>query len=847
MEEVSLARAASLDADRICSMLDSSASGLTGTDAAARLLRFGPNVLGERRLYATAVLWRQLRNPLLILLVATAVTSIVLREHADAIIILAIIALSVGLGFVNEYRSERAMLDLHRRVRHKAIALRDGKRCSIDVSDLVPGDAVELSTGDIVPADVRLYEASELECDQAALTGESLPVHKDTRPVPVSAAFSDWSSCAFMGTIVKYGRGRGIVVATGTRTAFGRIAARLMKQPPETAFQAGLRSFSRMLVNVTLVLTAAVFILNAALHHPLLESLLFSLAIAVGLTPQLLPAIVTVSLATGARRLAERSVIVKRLVSIEDLGNVDVLFTDKTGTLTEGALALHASLDASGNPDTAVLRLGILCNDALVANGRVVGGTPLDAAILEYAKERGIETDGGVRIGGKPFDYDSKIMSALYSQDGRRVLIVKGAPEAVMQRCVQVPAAARATLDALFSRGERVVAVAAGDEEQALELRGFLAFADPPKAGAAQSLQRLRSLGIDVRIITGDNEKVAQKICADLALPVKETLLGSQLERMSDADLEQALARTTIFARVTPDQKSRIIRLQRKHGSDVGFLGDGVNDAVALHEADVGISVDTATDVAKDAAEIILLQKDLGILADGVVDGRRIFANTIKYVLMGTSSNFGNMFSAAGSSLFLPFLPATAPQLLLNNLLYDASEMAIPTDQVDEELLKRPAHWDMSYIRRFMLVFGPISSLFDFATFGVMLGLFHATAPLFRAGWFVESLVTQTLVVFLIRTRRVPFFTSRPGRALTITTLACAAAGALIPFTPLAPLLGFSALPLPFFGILICMIAAYLLLVDLAKALFYRRVEPPRRRRKHDPRHMRLLATFTGS
>ena len=867
--ELSPAQAASLQSEQVFTQLGSSPSGLTAAQAAERLARYGPNALAEPRLEMLTVLWRQLRNPLLLLLVATAVTSSALGEHADAFIILAIIALSVGLGFVNEYRSERAMLDLHRRVRHRAIVLRDGAPSSVDVTELVPGDLVELSTGDVVPADVRLTGVNGMECDQSVITGESLPVHKDARPVSGSPAFAQLSNCAFMGTIVKTGSARGIVVATGRYTAFGAIAAHLIKQPPETAFQAGLRSFSRLLVNVTLVLTAAVFAVNAVLHHPLLDSLLFSLAIAVGLTPQLLPAIVTVSLATGARRLAERSVIVKRLVSIEDLGNVDVLFTDKTGTLTEGRITLRAGVDPAGAPSGDVLRLGVVCNDAAQKDGSVVGGTPLDAAILEYATANGVNADGATRIAGIPFDYDRQLMSVLYEQGARRTLVVKGAPEAVLQRCEQIPADARATLERLFAAGERVVAVATREPyeeselhagaESGLRLRGFLTFADPPKQGAAESLSRLRALGIDVRIITGDNEKVAQKVCADLGLPVRETLLGSALEQMSDADLMQALPRTTIFARVTPDQKSRIIRLQRKLGSDVGFLGDGVNDAVALHEADVGISVDTGTDVAKDAAEIVLLAKDLDILADGVMDGRRIFSNTIKYVLMGTSSNFGNMFSAAGSSLFLPFLPATAPQLLLNNLLYDAGEMAIPTDNVDEELLKRPAHWDMSYIRHFMLVFGPISSLFDFATFAAMLWYFHANAPLFRAGWFVESLVTQTLVVFAIRTRRVPFFKSRPSAPLLITTLTCAALGAALPFTPLGTLLGFAAVPLPFFAMLLGMIVCYLVLVEAGKALFYRRLEKAPAPRKPDVRRLRRIAsrwtgfpprflgTFTGS
>lgn len=867
--DLSVTQAAAVDAPQLYSRLETSPAGLSHAQARTRLGRFGPNVLRQQRLRAAFVLARQLRNPLLLLLGVTAATSALLHEHADALIILAILALSVGLGFTNEYRSERAMLDLQRRVRHRALALRDGVRCEVDVAELVPGDVVELTVGDVVPADLRLIEAQGLECDQAVLTGESAPVEKSERRIPADGAAADLSDVAFMGTVVKSGRARGVVIATGPRTAFGAIAMHLLKQPPETAFQSGLRDFSKLLIAFTLALTAGVFAVNAALHHPLLESLLFSLAIAVGLTPQLLPAIVTVSLAAGARELARKHVIVKRLVSIEDLGNVDVLFTDKTGTLTQGRLHFESALDAAGEPAQAVLELGVLCNDSSLHRGKAVGGTPLDAAILEYAHVQRLSVDGATRLGGVPFDYERRIMSVLVERDGRRTLVVKGAPENVFARCEDGGAAGRTVLARLFETGRRVVAVATRDavepqeiaaaSESGLRLRGFLAFADPPKPSARKSLARLHALGIQVRIVTGDNERVARKLCDDLGLEVTGTLTGAQIEAMSDGDVAAALASTTIFARVAPEQKSRIIGLQRRLGSDVGFLGDGVNDAVALHEADVGISVDTGADVAKDAAEIVLLRKDLGTLADGVVEGRRIFANTIKYVLMGTSSNFGNMFSAAASSLFLPFLPATAPQLLLNNLLYDASEMAIPTDNVDPELLERPSRWDMRSIRRFMFVFGPLSSLFDFATFGVLLWMFHASAPLFRAGWFTESLLTQALVVFLIRTRRVPFFHSRPATALLLTTVACAFAGIALPFTPLGPLLGFAPLPPRFFAFLAVMTVLYLVIVDGTKAFFYRThgaPKPPTHRRDlHRIRRVasrwsnppRVLRTFTGS
>ncbi len=858
MTPLTLQDAATIECPDVYARLEASPHGLSSEQVAERLAVFGANSLGERKVQAFVVLGRQVRNPLLILLVVTALASVFLGEHTDAAIILVIIVMSVGLGFVNEYRSERAMIDLTKRVRHRAIVLRDGRTCDVDVAMLVPGDIVLLAVGDIVPADMRLCETDELTCDEAVLTGESLPAEKTPGAVSAQAAMSA-PCCALMGTTVKSGSAKGIVIATGTTTAFGTIAARLAEHPPQTAFQAGLAQFSGLLVRVAAVLTISIFVVNSALHHALLESLLFSLAIAVGLTPQLLPAIVTVSLATGAERLARRAVIVKRLVSIEDLGNIDVLFTDKTGTLTEGSIAFRASLDAQGQASGEIFRLGLLCTDAAISNGDIIGGTALDRALWEHALAAGVHPNGTVRIAEAPFDYERKRMSvAVQDASGKRSMITKGAPEAVLARCVHVDPHAQAIVDDLFSTGQRVIAIATRDDvlgdtlqpsdERDLRFRGFICFADPVKADAAQSIERLRRLDVDVRIITGDNEKVAVKVCSELGIPVEETRSGSALESMSDAELKEALPRTTIFARVTPDQKSRIIRLQRELGSDVGFLGDGVNDAVALHYADVGISVDSGTDVAKDAADVVLLHKDLGVLADGVVEGRRIFSNTIKYVLMGTSSNFGNMFSAAGASLFLPFLPMTASQILLNNLLYDVSEMTIPTDRVDEELLRRPSHWDIGFIRRFMLVFGPISSIFDFMTYGIMLFVFHAGAALFRSGWFVESLLTQSLIIFVIRTQRVPFFRSMPSPALLVTTLCCVIVGAVLPFSPIAGFFGFVPLPLLFFGILLAMIAAYLLLVEAAKGLFFRprRTLPSSADLRRTRRLGRLASRFVG-
>ncbi|HEY5059248.1 MAG TPA: magnesium-translocating P-type ATPase [Gaiellaceae bacterium] len=831
-QALDLPGAAALEPADVLRRLGSGAGGLSGAEAAARLISVGPNALRAHGVRARQVLARQLRSYLLLLLVAAAVVAAGVGDTTEAGIILAIVALSVGLGFVNEYRSEQAVEALHAQIRRHTVVQRDGRSQELDVTDLVPGDVVELRLGDVVPADLRLLEVSALECDESVLTGEAAAVTKDPGAGPGDSPL-ELPSCALMGTVVRSGSGVGVVVGTGARTEFGAIALRLGERHEQTAFQRGLTDFSRMLAGITVALAGSIFIVNAALGRSLLESSLFALAIAVGLTPQLLPAIVTVSLATGARRLAARQVVVKRLVCIEDLGNVDVLFTDKTGTLTEGRISFTNALDPAGGLLPAVLTLGLVCNEADPAATGAVGGNALDRALWDAPEAAHAGASDWQALARLPFDHQRQLASVL--ADGphaERLLVTKGAPEAVLARCDSIPAGAQAVLDGLFANGERVVALAtrtasgatgvAPADERGLELRGFLCFADPPKKDAAASLTRLAALGVDVKIVTGDNGRVAEKVCADLGMAVAGMLSGAELDAMDDDALEAALPHTTIFARVSPEQKSRVLEAQRRLGSTIGFLGDGVNDAIALHDADVGISVDTATDVAKDAADVVLLDKDLGILADGVSEGRRIFANTIKYVLMGTSSNFGNMFSAAGASFFLSFLPMLPSQILLNNLLYDVSELTIPTDEVDEELLARPSQWDVHFIRRFMAFFGPISSIYDFLTFGVMIWGFHAGPALFRSGWFVESLATQSLVIFVIRTRRVPFFRSRPSRPLLLTTLACAATGVAIPYSPLAHALGFRPLPLAFLAVLALMVVTYLGLVEAGKVVFFK-------------------------
>jgi Mg2+-importing ATPase len=855
---VDVLAASAMPFEDVLSALATTETGLSNAEGRHRLHRYGPNAIRTHHARILPVLLRQLRSPLLLLLAVTAAASFFLGERADALIIGAILTASVGLGLLNEYRAERAAEAMHDRIQHRTTVIRDGAVQSVGLVDLVPGDIISLRLGQLVPADIRLLSVTALQCDESVLTGESTSVEKSVEPVPVGTTLAALSCCALMGTVVSAGQGRGVVVGTGGATVFGRVALELGKRQPDTEFQIGLRRFSMLLAWVAAVLTIGIFAANMVLHRPILDALLFSLAIAVGISPQLLPAVVSTSLAAGSRELAQRKVLVKRLVCIEDLGDIEVLFTDKTGTLTEGQIEFMRALDATGAASDETMLLGLICTDATVRDAHIIDGDALDTALWQAPNAQREVAAQHKLLATLPFDHARRLVTVLVdSPDGNRSIITKGAPEAVLTRCAEPPGTANTVLDKEFRVGHRIVAVATrpateqhtlgpGDEYN-LRLRGFLVFFDPPKASARDALRRLAELGTTVKVITGDNPEVAGYVAAELGLPPGDVFTGSDVDRLDDHQLSECLSATTIFARVDPEQKARIVRAQRSGGVDVAFLGDGVNDALALHAADVGISVDSATDVAKDAADVVLLEKDLQVLADGVLEGRRIFANTMKYVLMGTSSNFGNMLSAAGASTFLPFLPMLPSQILLNNLLYDASQLAIPTDTVDPEQLTRPSRWDIGLIRRFMLVFGPISSLFDFATFATMLWVFHADETLFHTGWFVESLATQTLVLFVIRTRRTPFFHSHPSVPLLTAVLAAVTIGAILPTTPLARDLGFTPLPGDFFVALTLMVATYLALAELGKHYFFRTPRPvaPQRQRIHGHRIHRRAARFT--
>ncbi|MCJ7506101.1 magnesium-translocating P-type ATPase, partial [Candidatus Bathyarchaeota archaeon] len=819
--------------------------GLSEQEAQRRLKTYGYNELPRQAFSGFQVLLRQFKNPIFVILIACAIVAGLFAELKQSIVILSMIVLSVILGFVNEYRAEKTVEDMRRSVSIKAVVTRDGKLSEVDARLVVPGDLVSVYVGDIVPADMKIIEAKSLQANEATLTGESFPVEKTAEalelehPTPQQLA-----NYLFMGTVVSQGAGKAVVVSTGKNTEFGSISKSLARPHPETEFQRGVRNYGTLLLTLSVVLAIGIFALNALVGHPIIDSLLFSLAVAIGLVPELMPAIVTISLSQGSRRMAKKRVVVKRLVSIEDFGNMNILCTDKTGTLTEGNVILKECRPLKGRVDPRVLPYSLLCNSTIL--GEKIIGNPMDIAVWDYAIKNGLKEsiNSYSKIEEIPFDYQRRMMSVVVRHSDELVFITKGAPESVLAKCRYVAIDERtdpisvvlgdvdSDLRELSEAGYRVLAVAcknmesktsySAEDELDLTFLGFLVFTDPPKLDADKAIARLKAMGVSTKILTGDNPLVAVKICSDLKVPVEGVVNGSELLQMSATEIRSVVEETSIFARITPEQKLDVIKALKANGHVVGFLGDGVNDAPALYEADVGISVDTAVDVSKDAADIVLLDKDLLVLANGIEEGRKIFGNTIKYILMGTSSNFGNMFSAAAASVFLPFLPMLPMQILFMNLLYDIANFTLPTDNVDEEYTKWPKRWDMNFVRKYTLFFGPFSSLYDFLTYGIMLFIFSASPALFQSGWFVESFWTEVLVMFVIRTRRIPFFTSRPGKWLMILTFSCIAFGTIMPFTILGDFLGFTALPPDYWALLILMVVTYLFLVDAGKVFFYK-------------------------
>ena len=815
--------------------------GLTSAEALSRLSKYGLNLFRDHQEQSLILQFlSRFKNPLVILLLVASAISAFTGQTANFVIITVMVLLSVTLDFVQEHRAGKAAESLRHSVSVRATVIRDGKSTEVPVTHVVPGDLAVLSAGDMIPADGLVLEAKDLFVKQALLTGESYPVEK--RPDALTADATDLQDAAnavFMGTTVISGSARFRVVKTGTGTSIGAIADSISRKPPPTAFEIGTHRFGLLIMRLTLLLVLFVLLVNALMHKPWLESFMFAVALAVGLTPELLPMVVSVTLSRGAMNMAKKRVIVKRLASIQNLGSMDVLCTDKTGTLTEAKIQLEQHVDPQGKPSARVLELAYL--NSFFETGLK---SPLDEAILAHEN---IDVSTWKKIDEVPFDFERRRVSVLLDKGNGRLLVVKGASEEIIGLCTRYEEQGNETqipLDkvsrgkihgehiALEKEGFRVLGIAwrevpqdhsdavIGDETE-LVFAGFAGFLDPPKASAGAALALLKESGVTVKIVTGDSELVTQHVCAQLNIPVLGVLTGKEIEQMDDYALRARVEKANLFCRVNPSQKDRVILALKARGHVVGYLGDGINDAPSLHSADVGLSVDSAVDVAKEAADMILLDQDLHVLYDGVLEGRRTFGNIMKYIMMGTSSNFGNMFSMAGAALFLPFLPMLPTQILLNNILYDLSEVPIPLDKVDPEELSAPRVLDMNFIRNFMLVIGPISSAFDFLTFYVMLHVLKANEMLFQTGWFVESLSTQVLVIFIIRTRGNPL-KSRAHPILMATSLAVVAIGAILPFSPLGKHFGFVPPPAQFYAILAAMTVTYLAIVEMAKRGFYR-------------------------
>jgi P-type Mg2+ transporter len=812
--------------------LASAPEGLSSSEAAARLRTNGPNDLGMARLRSRA--WETVRsvaNPLVIILLVAGAASGFLGEVANAAIIGGIVVLSTVLNLWQTSRSERAVRKLQQTIAPTACVRRDGAWTQIPRRAIVAGDVIRLQAGDLVPADARLVESDDLHVQQAALTGESLPAEKEATGGPLGVSGPEAPDLVYLGTSVVSGTATAVVFATGAATSFGDIVERLAARPEETEFERGTSRFGMLILWTVLFLVLFILIVNVSLGRDAMQSLLFSVALAVGLTPEFLPMITTVTLAQGAVRMAREKVIVKHLSSIQNLGSIDVLCSDKTGTLTAGTMSLDASLDPFGAPSDRPLALAAL-------NSRFESGikSPLDDAILK--RDAGA-ADGYLKTDEIPFDFERRRLSVVLRHGTEHVLITKGAPEGMLDACTSYEADGGArpldeeasarcaeTFRSMSERGFRVLVVASkpvpaprgyhAADERGLTLSGFLTFADHVLDGAKESIEALRRDGVTVKLLTGDNELVTRHICELVGIDPGRIVLGKDLDALDESALARVAEQSSVFARVSPAQKHRIIQVLKAHGHVVGFLGDGINDAPSLHGADVGISVAGAVDVAREASDIILLEPRLDVLHAGILAGRRSFGNVLKYLLMGTSSNFGNMFSMAGAALFLPFLPMLPTQILLNNFLYDFAQITIPTDNVDPVYIEKPQRWNIGLIRRFMLTIGPVSSLYDFLTFAVLLGVFHFGETLFHTGWFVESLATQTLVLFVIRTVGRPW-SHRPSLPLALTTIAVTVLGAVLPYTPLAGPLGLAPLPARFFLFLAPVVVTYLVIVDVVK------------------------------
>ncbi len=855
--EKELLKMCAVPSEAVLSQAGTTDKGLSEEQVRTSRALFGLNEVSRRKkLGFVAEIFQRCKNPLVIQLFVIASVSYAMGDVPAAALVSVMIFLSVFLAYIQEARSSHAVDKLRAMVQTTCTVVRGGKELEIPMNELVPGDIVILTAGSIIPADLRLISAKDFFVSQSALTGESMPIEKNTGNGGATAKTAlDLPNACFQGSNVLSGTARGLVVNTGINTYFGAISEKLAGQRVLTSFDKGVNAFTWLMIRFMVVMVAIVFVVIGFTKHNWAEALLFGLAIAVGLTPEMLPMIVTVNLSKGALAMSRKKVIVKRLNSIQNFGAMDILCTDKTGTLTQDRVVLERYVDVTNRESEDVLRYAYM-NSHYQTGLRNL----LDNAILAH---QDLDVERSCRkVDEIPFDFSRRRMSVIIDYEGDHVLICKGAVEEIFNVCdrYQVDEEIHPLIDmlkndvreefqSLSSEGYRVLAVAyrefpqskevfSAQDEKDLVLLGYIAFFDPPKESAGQALELLRKSGVTPKILTGDNELVTQKICKDVGLKIEELVMGDQLVGLSDAELSAVAEKTTVFARLSPSQKDQIILALQRNGHVVGFLGDGINDAPAMKTADVGISVDTAVDVAKESADIILLEKSLLVLEDGIVEGRKVFGNIIKYIKMGASSNFGNMFSMLGASLFLPFLPMAPIQVLVNNLLYDFSQLGIPTDRVDEEYLQKPRRWNIDQIKKFMLFIGPTSSVFDYTTFFLMLYVFHCVAyndasttsamkihyeSLFHSGWFVESLLTQTLIVHIIRTNRVPFLQSQASAALTLTTLAVMAVAIYLPFSPLASSLGLVALPKSFWLWMVATLLAYVTLTHNVKTWFIKR------------------------
>jgi Mg2+-importing ATPase len=841
--------AARKDGEELLRDLRTSLSGLTQAEAEERARTIGPNEVAQERKQGWPIrILKIVRNPLVILLTILSALSFLTGDARAGFVMAAMVALSVGLRFWQEARADSAAEKLKAMIHVTATVVRDGAAREIPLRDLVPGDIVKLAAGDMIPGDVRLLSSKDLFVSQGSLTGESLPVEKFHDPeTKEESSPTELKNTCFMGTSVESGTATAVVVTTGPRTYLGSMAHSITGERPLTSFDQGLNRFTWLMMKFMVVMVPLVFFINGFTKHDWKAAFFFALAVAVGLTPEMLPMIVSVCLSKGALAMSRKKVIVKRLNSIQNFGAMDVLCTDKTGTLTEDRVVLMRHCNVAGRETDDVLLDGYLISYFQTGLKNLLDRAILDTpdfhakAILEKYK----------KLDEIPFDFTRRMMSVLLEDaEGKAILLTKGAPEEVFLRCSHFELDGKLTemhpdlmvelkqeYDSLSNDGFRVLAVAnkdlpgkqicTKDDERDLVLRGYVAFLDPPKETAARGLAALHKHGVAVKILTGDNHLISRKVCKDVGLVADPMLLGGDMEKMSDAELAEAAEKTALFARLSPAHKERVIRVLRGKGHVVGFMGDGINDAPALRAADVGISVDTATDIAKESADLILLEKDLMVLGGGVLEGRKVFANIVKYIRMGASSNFGNMFSVVGASAFLPFLPMAPIQVLTNNLLYDFSQVPIPADSVDEEQVTRPRPWNIGEITRFILYIGPISSIFDYTTFFVMLWIFKCWDPsrasLFQTGWFVESLMTQTLIIHVIRTNKIPFLQSRASWSLTVTTLCVMAFGMWLPYSPIASALGFTHLPRLYWPILMLTLLSYVGLTQIIKVWLLRK------------------------